>query len=77
MLNFRKNDKNKINTIYQPDEKIQFDREMVYKRFGLMKDAKVWFGVPLDRKYDEWEKQYEAYRNPEIQVIGNQIYTHL
>jgi hypothetical protein len=64
MLNFRKNDKNKINTIYQPDEKIQFDREMVYKRFGLMKDAKVWFGVPLDRKYDEWEKQYEAYREP-------------
>jgi hypothetical protein len=40
MLEFRKNDKAGINSIYRPDDKIQADREAVYKRFNDMKNAK-------------------------------------
>jgi hypothetical protein len=58
MLNFRKNEKAAINGIYKPSDKVQTDREQVYKRLSMMKEGRG----DLEAKWDKWEKQYEAWR---------------
>lgn len=62
-IEFRDNRKAKINQIYKPDEKIQQDRKMVYKRYYEMKDARFYNdGENIEAKWDKWEKMYEAWR---------------
>lgn len=58
MLEFRKNDKAELNNVYKPDDKIQFDREIVYRRYADMKVSRS----PYEQKWNKWEKNYEAWR---------------
>ncbi len=62
MINFRKNDNNKINSEYKIPDQLQSDREQVYRRYGLMKDGRTYYDAPLEKKWVDWTKQYEAFR---------------
>jgi hypothetical protein len=62
MIDFRKNNNAKINSVYNPDEKVQFDREQVYKRYSYMKAARSINGENLEALWNKWEKNYEAWR---------------
>jgi hypothetical protein len=62
MLDFRKNDSAKINGDYKPDDKVQFDREQVYKRYAYMKQGRMINGQNIEAMWDKWEKNYEAWR---------------
>lgn len=62
MIEFRKNDAAKINNEYKPDDKIQFDRQQVYKRYTDMKNGRSVNGKSLEALWEKWEKQYEAWR---------------
>jgi hypothetical protein len=58
MINFKDNDKAKINQIYKPPDGIQFDRRMVYRRYAIMRDGRG----SLESDWQKWNKQYEADR---------------
>ena len=58
MLEFRNNKKAKINQVYNPPDKIQKDRLMVYRRYSEMRDGRG----DIESKWDKWERQYEAWR---------------
>lgn len=62
MINFKKNNEAKINQVYKPDDKLQFDREQVYRRYAFMKNGRYYNGQNLEESWNKWEKQYEAWR---------------
>jgi len=64
MIEFKNNDKAKINALYKPPDNIAYDREMVYKRYTQMRNARVFGGENLEAVWDRAERQYEAWRPP-------------
>jgi len=62
MIEFRNKADAKITQDYKPDDKIQFDRQQVYKRYTDMKNGRIVNGKSLESLWDKWEKQYEAWR---------------
>lgn len=64
MIEFRKNDKASLNNRYKPPQKIQDDREHVYRRYAEMKNGRYINGRNIEADWDRWEKQYEAWRPP-------------
>ena len=59
---FRDNKKAKLNLVYNPSEKVQVTRKIIYKRYQEMRDARVYHNENIESKWDKWEKQYEAWR---------------
>lgn len=62
MIQFRNNNKAKINAVYNPPDNIQEDRRRVYERYTAMKNSRSMNGQSLESLWDRWEKQYEAWR---------------
>ena len=63
MIEFKENDKAKLNLVYKPPEKLQQDRKIVYKRYHEMKMGRQNVdGENLETKWDTWEKMYEGWR---------------
>src|SRR4030043_1076462 len=64
-IDFRENNKAKINSVYKPPEKIQKDRKIVYERYSEMKNGrKTSNGENLEEKWNGWMRMYEAWRPP-------------
>ena len=61
-LEFRNNKQARINTKYNPSQKIQDDREHVYKRYSYMKAGRTMNGMNIEGLWDKWEKMYESWR---------------
>lgn len=64
MIEFRKNDKAGLNSIYTPEAKVQEDREHVYRRYAEMKNGRYINGKNVEDLWDKWERQYESWRPP-------------
>lgn len=62
MIDFRDNEKAKINQVYKPSDKVAQDRKLVYKRYSYMKFGRMQDGQNIEQLWDKWEKQYEAWR---------------
>jgi len=62
MIEFRENAKAGIDTSYNPDEKQQKARRMVYQRYTDMRNGRYVRGRPLEDLWEKWERQYEADR---------------
>src|SRR3990167_3813233 len=61
-LEFRDNEKAKINTKYKPPDKIQEYRKKTYLRYAYMKQGRQINGQSIEPLWDRWEKQYESWR---------------
>jgi hypothetical protein len=58
MINFRDNNRAKLNNLYKPPDKIQDDRKAVYKRYTEMRNGRQ----DVESRWDRWERQYDAWR---------------
>lgn len=63
MLEFKNDEKAKINLVYKPPKKLQEDRNTVYRRYHEMKMGRQNVdGQNMETMWDKWEKMYEAWR---------------
>ncbi len=61
-IEFKDNNKAKINNSYKPSDKLQRDRMQVYRRYTDMKNGRFISGRNIEESWEKWTKQYESWR---------------